>query len=292
MRQCQKEEKIIESDFGEFKGLNPFEIKQIMTPKNDYIFKRLFGRIGKENIVKDFLEAVLDVKIKSAILGNETILLPEETNGKTGVLDVRVTLENNTEIDIEIQNSKIDYLVKRMHFYLARLYQSSLKIGSDYSSLRKAIVICITNFDAFENIENYHTIWKMTEVKNINNKFNELEMHFVELPKFLRSKFDIKKKLDQWLLFIDYSKKELIKQIMEENENVREAKENMDEITKDKHEQYLAWLHEKYLLDKNTAIKAGIEKIAKRMLDEKMEISLIAKLTNLTEEEIQALIDE
>ena len=154
--------------------------------------------------------------------------------------------------------------------------------------------------DAFEKIEDYHTIWKMMETKNLNNKFDELEMHFVELPKFLRSKYDIKKKLDQWLLFIDYSKKELIKQIMEENENVREAEENMEEITKDKHEQYLAWLHEKYILEKNTAEKAGIEKgiskgkreIAKRMLKEKMEISLIAKLTNLTEEEIQELMDE
>lgn len=46
MRKNKKEEKIVESDFGEFKGLNPVEIKQIMTPKNDYIFKRLFGRIG------------------------------------------------------------------------------------------------------------------------------------------------------------------------------------------------------------------------------------------------------
>lgn len=78
----------------------------------------------------------------------------------------------------------------------------------------------------------------------------------------------------------------------------------MEEITKDKHEQYLTWLHEKYVLEKNTAEKAGMEKgikigtekskneIAKRMLKEKMDISLIVKLTELTEEEIQALMNE
>ena len=43
------------------------EIMSSMTPKRDFIFKKLFGTVGKERLVKDFLEAILDIKIKSLI---------------------------------------------------------------------------------------------------------------------------------------------------------------------------------------------------------------------------------
>ena len=34
-----------------------------MIPTNDYIFKRIFGRIGNENITKNLLESVLETKV-------------------------------------------------------------------------------------------------------------------------------------------------------------------------------------------------------------------------------------
>ena len=294
-----KKESTIEKERTNFKGLNEYEINRIMTPKNDYIFKRLFGRVGKEKIVKDFLEAVLQIDIKEVMLGKETIMLPNEINGKTGVLDVRATLNDNTEVDIEIQNGSLEYIVKRVHFYLSRLYEQSLKTGIDYSQLKKSIVICITSGEAVKNV-GFHTKWLMTEQVYKKEIFDEMEIHFVELSKFLKTKFNTQNKLDQWLLFIDYSEKELIKEIMEKNENIKEAEADLKEIKKNEHEQYVAWLHEKYILEKNTALKAGIEqgieqekkKNVKAMLKEGFEISVISKITKLSEEEILNIKNE
>jgi len=39
-----------------------------IIPKNDIVFKRLFGSVGSEVILKDLLEAILDTKIKSVEL--------------------------------------------------------------------------------------------------------------------------------------------------------------------------------------------------------------------------------
>lgn len=47
----------------------------------------------------------------------------------------------------------------------------------------------------------------MTEENNKDKTLDEQELHFIELPKFLKSKIDTDRKLDQWLLFIDYSRK-------------------------------------------------------------------------------------
>ena len=55
-----------------------------MSPKNDAMFKRLFGKKGNERIVKDFLEAVLDIEIESVELEKETQIIPEHINEKLG----------------------------------------------------------------------------------------------------------------------------------------------------------------------------------------------------------------
>lgn len=91
----EKEKEIVDSFTKEM-------VDRIMTPKNDFIFKRLFGTVGKEKLIKDFLEAILEIKIESVELGLETILTAEEIDEKTGILDVRVKLEDGTDIDLEI----------------------------------------------------------------------------------------------------------------------------------------------------------------------------------------------
>ena len=71
-----------------------------MSPKNDAMFKRLFGKKGNERIVKDFLEAVLDIEIESVELEKETKIIPKHVNEKLGILDVRAKLSNGAVVDI------------------------------------------------------------------------------------------------------------------------------------------------------------------------------------------------
>ena len=42
----------------------------------------------------------------------------------------------------------------------------------------------------------------MREKNNLDQIIDEQEIHFIELPEFLKTKFDTDKKLDQWLLLI------------------------------------------------------------------------------------------
>ncbi len=94
-----------------------------------------------------------------------------------------------------------------------------------------------------------------------------------------------------------------------ENVEIKEAKKQLDEIKKSKYEQELAEYRMKELLDKKAieeygfdagkeeGIKQGFDKgkkekqieIAKKMLEENMDIKLISKLTSLTEKEIKKL---
>ena len=93
------------------------------------------------------------------------------------------------------------------------------------------------------------------------------------------------------------------------DESIKKAKEVLDEISEDEHEQYLAHLREKYIFerqgieeagfDKGMAkgieqgIKKGIEQekrmLAKKLKEDNVNIEKIIKYTGLTKEEIEEL---
>ena len=93
------------------------------------------------------------------------------------------------------------------------------------------------------------------------------------------------------------------------DESIKKAKEVLDEISEDEHEQYLAHLREKYIFerqgieeagfDKGMAkgieqgIKKGIEQekrmLAQKLKEDNVDIEKIIKYTGLTKEEIEKL---
>ena len=56
-------------------------------------------------------------------------------------------------------------MIKRMSYYLSRLYAEQLGKNESYDMLNKTISIGILNFNYFQDIEDFHTKWKYTEQK-------------------------------------------------------------------------------------------------------------------------------
>ena len=89
------------------------------------------------------------------------------------------------------------------------------------------------------------------------------------------------------------------------DESIKKAKEVLDEISEDEHEQYLAHLREKYIFEIQGIEEAGFDKgmekglekgieqekrmLAKKMKDKDMQIDEIVEITGLTKEEIEKL---
>ncbi len=85
------------------------------------------------------------------------------------------------------------------------------------------------------------------------------------------------------------------------DESIKKAKEVLDEISEDEHEQYLAHLREKYIFERQGIEEAGFDKgviqgsrkekceIAKKMKENNIDIEIIIKCTGLTKEEIEKL---
>ena len=95
---------------------------------------------------------------------------------------------------------------KRILFYCAKLFTSSLKSGYDYSTLEKSISILITNYE-LENqkdIKKYITKWNLREeTYPIHILTDSMEIYIIELKKFRKfEKTSKNAKLNSWIKFI------------------------------------------------------------------------------------------
>jgi len=223
-----------------------------ITLRNDYAFKRVFGVEENKDVLQDLLECILDIPPES-ISGLELLdkeFHKDSINDKTGVLDVKLRLKNNTIIDIEIQNRWNSEFVQRTIFYWAKMYTENLKTGEVYTKLPKCITINIVG-----------------EGFNLNSLI-QLEIHFLNLAKVKEQQENFeqdekKKKLYNWLKFIETDNSEVREMLAENSEMMAKANATIDVMEMSPKEKWLYENRMKYEHDKaswkHVGYQEGIE---------------------------------
>ena len=274
-----------------------------ITLRNDYAFKRVFGVEENKDVLQDLLECILDIQPEN-IAGLELLdkeFHKDSISDKTGVLDVKLRLKNNTIIDIEIQNRWNSEFVQRTIFYWAKMYTENLKTSEVYTKLPKCITINIVG-EGFDLNNLLHSEYNVVE-KHLNDRLSdELEIHFLNLAKVKEQQENIeqdekKKKLYNWLKFIETDDEEVRNMLAQESPMMAKANatiEVMEMSTKEK------WLYEnrmKYEHDKASWKHVGYQEgvhqnkleTAKNLLAMNFPIENIAQATGLSLEEIKKL---
>ena len=276
--------------------------KELLKVTNDYVFKRIFGQKGNEDITRGFLRAVTKVEYNNIDLEDTPILERDLIENKMGILDVKVVANKENNIDIEMQVTKSEYIAERILWYWSKLYAGSIEKGEGYNSTKKAICILIADFklEKLKEIEKYHTKWNIREEEYKNIILTDrLELHIIELEKLERrnNKSKEEEELLNWCKFIKFPEK-VEESIIMKNEEIKKAKEQLDKISQDKKERRLAELREKAIKDemairdsgynegRKEGIEEGIRKTAKNMLEIKIDKEIISKVTGLTISEI------
>ena len=255
----------------------------------------MFGYTGNEEITKGLLNAILKEKVTEVSLNCNTILERDLYDDKLGILDIRAKVNNQVDINIEMQLVDEKNIEKRIIFYLSKMYTQNLKNSHNYSELNKCISILFIDFELekLKEIPKYLTKWNIREETYSKIILTDvLELYIINLSKV--EKYSENKLLDTWVKFISNSE-----DLNMENadESIKKAKEVLDEISEDEHEQYLAHLREKYIFERQGIEEAGFDKgvkaskieITKKLKAKNMKIDEISEITGLTKEEIEKL---
>ena len=210
---------------------------------DDYIFKRTFTRDDPNGILRDLLESILKIKIKNVLVLNSEIpkdLLDE----KASRLDIRAEIDNERIINIEMQVKYQSDIEKRSTLYMSKNISTQIKIAEKYELLKPSIVINILNFNRYRR-NSYHSVAHMKFEKTSKEEYVDfgynpeeetvtdvLEMHFIELPKFIKKNPEAKTKLEQWLWLIA-GREDKIKMSKLDNPEVKKAMKLVEEVLSD-----------------------------------------------------------
>lgn len=306
--------------------------KVMLDPKNDVVFQKIFGTPENEDILISFLNAIIEKteaeKIKNVEYVDTKLTDIEAVDDKIGILDVRVITEKGVHINIEIQLINRYNMINRTLFYWSRLYASQIKKGEDYKNLNKTITINILNFNYIDSAR-YHTTYHLWEDEEKKRLTDIIEIHFVELLKFLEENPEQNNSLNKWLAFLTKSEKG-VSEVGEPA--IRKAITVLDMLSRDPDTVRLAELRMKKILDEKSMIEGakeegrefgriegveegreigriegieegrevgreigrieGIREIARNALIKGKEVSFISEITGLNEEEIIKLKNE
>ena len=157
-----------------------------LDPKNDLVFKRVFGE--NPHILMSFLNSLMPLEEDQRIVQLEYLpaeLVPELPDVlKNSLVDVRCIDNFGRQFIVEMQMLWTDSCKSRVLFNASKAYIRQLDKGVQYNGLRPVYALSIVN----EIFEKDSPIWfhhyKMVHVENSNLGLEGLQLIFVELPKF------------------------------------------------------------------------------------------------------------
>ena len=248
--------------------------KKLLIPKTDIVFQTLFGTKGNEKILEGLLSEILEKKVENVSIDGNQILPRDIPTDKLGILDLRANIGNDTLVNIEVQLMNPYNMPERILFYWAKLYGTQLKLGEDYKRLKKTISILIIDFELPElkNFNDAHTKWHLLEKRNTKTLvFKNIEIHIIEIPKWIKNKNKTKKGLGDWIEFLVNPESERLKVEVEKNKKLKEAYKKLEDISEDEKMRRLSELRLKFMFDQNN-INSTRKEIDERIEKGKQEI--------------------
>ena len=204
---------------------------------NNYMFRFILQKNKK--ILKGLICSLLHLKseqIKSIEITNP-INLSGDVTGKEFVLDINVSMNDDTLINLEMQVTNEHNWPERSLSYLCRAYDQ-LYSGQDYREVQPVIHIGFLDFNLRKEEPEFYATYKMINVKTHSLYSDKFRLSVVQLNHVnLATEEDKAFKIDYWARLFKAKTWEELKMLAKNDEYLEEAAEelyvaNADEIVR------------------------------------------------------------
>ena len=291
--------------------------RPFFSVKSDIVFKLFFADERNEEELIALLKSVLRLPEDEyeSIEIADPHLLPDYTDDKYAIIDVKLHTKTRKVIHIEVQLKVPSSMKNRIVFYDAKLITEQIGSGGEYDDIQKVISIIITDEDLISNSNRYHHRFTFFDPDAEVEFTDIIEIYTIELRK-LPADTDGTTLYD-WAKFIDAETEEELNMIVQRNPQVRKAAVKLVELSADERARDLIERREKGRRDAvafaNDARAEGIEQglakglaegrieglaegrtegvvsVARNALKRGMSIDEVIGITDLTREEVEAL---
>jgi predicted transposase/invertase (TIGR01784 family) len=237
--------------------------------KTDYAFKKVFGSVDSKDKLISFLNAIV-YENKRTKIKDLTIVdpynIPLLDGMKNSFVDVKAILDDDTKVIIEMQVLNHQGFEKRVLYNLAKNYSVQLNKAEDYHLLNPVIALNIVDFTMFKDSSKIITNFKLLEKEEFIDYSDDIELIFVELPKFKKELKDLQTIADEWIYFIknagslEYIPNDLNKNIQNSFDVLNEANLTKDELeTQHKRKEFISIQKLAILKATNDGLVKGLE---------------------------------
>lgn len=200
--------------------------------KSNLVLSKILNSNNCLDILKDFIETILKVKIKNITLNNpkENKYYSSTTYYSMGIVEVRIQTEDE-ELNVGIQIIEGNYVQNKMFLYYARVHTNQITYN-DNRKIAKTVTINILDFNYFSSY-NYHR--KISIKTNIidDNILETMEMHVIELPKFKMLNLSNIKKEEAWIGYFQGQNLKLIQLSKEKFSKISKLDELLEKYWKE-----------------------------------------------------------
>jgi predicted transposase/invertase (TIGR01784 family) len=174
-----------------------------LDPKNDLIFKRIFGE--HKHLCKSLLNSMLPLDAAQQIVELEYLppeLTPEIPAMKDSIVDVRCIDNRGRQFIVEMQMQWTESFKSRVLFNASKAYVRQLKPAEDYNLLQPVYALSFVDKIFDDDPAKYYHHYKIVNIENTDKRIDGLEFVFIELPKYHPGNPAEKKLYDLWLTFL------------------------------------------------------------------------------------------
>ena len=236
---------------------------RFINPKTDFAFKKIFGGNESKPILISFLNALIydgnptitDLEIIDPYLPSRVSYL------KDSYLDVKAKLALGQTVIIEMQVLNVASFAKRVIYNAAKTYSTQLARGDGYFRLKPVIALTITDFEMFDNDREVISHFVFKEKQRLFDYVDpEIELIFIELPKFNKKLNELETLTDKWVYFMKNAPSlEVVPQTMETVSEIQQAFAIADETNLNPEELKDLESRERYIQDQQGVLLKGIE---------------------------------
>ena len=282
---------------------------------NDLLFKFVFGHEERKAVTLSFINATLQLEGADAFVElhfADRALEPEEEDGKSSMLDLLCVTNDGTQVNIEVQVQNQHNMAQRSLYYWAKLYQSSLRKNQDYSTLRKTVAINLLAY-SFLPQKGCHNVYGLYDSAKTHRLTDDIELHFLELPKVRRQDLRSMRQLDKWMAFMNNQlRNEEMAELAMSEAAIGTAWDAIDEYLQDMNRRRRYEAKEKYERDyvtnmrgsreegwkegrkegRKEGLRLGAQRTALNLLRMNLPMETVITASELSEEDVRALARE
>ena len=200
---------------------------------NDYLFRALLQQNNK--VLKGLISSLLHLPLEEIVSVEITnpIELGRSIDDKTFFLDIKVLLNSDTVINLEMQVINEQNWPERSLSYLCRSFDS-LNKGEGYLDVKQAIQISLLDFTLFPGNPEFYATYQLLNVKNCIKYSDKLRLHVLDLTRIdLATEEDRKYQIDYWAALFKTTTWEELKMLAKKNDAIAEAVETIYKLSEE-----------------------------------------------------------